>query len=126
MLDVEVRPVASVLSVVVVISNRKGKQVSVQSTTFIPFAECFWTLQIGLFGVDLSRRVAVVEDRILNSAMVGVLDVSSLDPYDRRWDGITSLERDPLATLRQLTLTLQRSVELSPQALGLDPFEGSR
>jgi hypothetical protein len=124
-LEVEVRPIASVPSVVVVIASRNGKQRSVQSTTFIPFAECFWTLQIGLFGVDLSRRVAAVEDRILNAVGDRVLDVSSLDPYDRRWDGVTSLDHDPLATLRQLALTLHRSVQLSPQALDLEPFEGS-
>jgi hypothetical protein len=122
LLDVEVRSVASVRSVIAVVRMREAARTSFQSTVFIPFARCFWTLQVGLFGVDSSLRERMVEDLVLNHPSVDPFDVTSFDPDHHYWDGIAPIERDPVAQLRQLTRALEHSVRLGPEVAGLEPF----
>jgi hypothetical protein len=88
----------------------------------ILFAEFYW-----LLGLEVRVDDGLVEERADAVARAARSDsktsTGEFDPYDRQWDGLMPIERDPLTRMRLLVSRLTDSIKLDDGLLRLKPFD---
>jgi Flp pilus assembly protein TadD len=90
---------------------------------FILFSECFWLLQLEVDELEsVGEREGAVAHRILDRQVVAGSPLDTFDPYERQWDGIVPIDRDPLTRMRLLVPRLRDSIRLGGRLSGLVPF----
>lgn len=67
------------------------------------------------------RELAVAQDNLGRTDFLSELD-STINSDDACWDGIVSLDRDPLALVRQLSTELEGTFRFSPDIYELDSY----
>ena len=119
LLDVELFEVHPAKGVLVTSRHRAHDDVHYSAAIMVMFAECFWTFTVELQeGADVGEREGAVARIALDTAVDG--DVfPEFDPYERKWDGIVPLDKDPLARLRILAARLVGSISLGDDAAGI-------
>lgn len=124
LLDVECFEVPPAQCVVATQRSRRNGEVHYGLMVFILFAECFWTVTLEVEeGDDVGEREGAVAACILNGSTALNSPFDTFDPYDRKWDGIVPVEKDPLTRLRLLGARLRGSITLSPRTRELQPFQ---
>jgi TPR repeat protein len=100
-----------------------GRQVQYHSSLLVLFADRFWVLALGITEIHpVGEREAMVARSLLEEG----LDPEATrpyDPYDRRWDGLLPIEKEPLTWIRLLGRRLVDSLVFGPETSELELFD---
>jgi hypothetical protein len=123
LLEVECFEIAFAKCVLATYRHRSHGGVHYSAGLFVLFDECFWMFQLEVEeGEDVGGREGAVARRILDRNMEADLPLDSFDPYDRIWDGLLSIDDDPLTRMRFLITRLRDSIHLGDNLMELAPF----
>jgi hypothetical protein len=104
--------------------HRMKGHVHFLSSTLALFKSCFYLIGIEVEeGEEVGEREGAVAQLALTTSNGGELDEVSFDPYDRRWDGLIPIDKDPLARLRILATHLRRSIHFGEYTASMEPFD---